>query len=42
MGQYYTLLTTVGNYKSGKNLSSYEMDLKLMRDALTGGRKFDK
>ncbi len=39
MGQYYSILTTVGNYKSGRNLPSYEMDLKLMRDALTRGLK---
>ena len=39
MGQYYSLLTAVGNYKNGKNLPSYEMDLKLMRDALTRGLK---
>lgn len=42
MRRYYSLLTAVGKYDEEKtaNLPSCEMDLKLMRNALTEGLKF--
>lgn len=39
MGKYYALLITVGKYGGAKNLPSYEMDARLMREALTNGLK---
>lgn len=44
MGKFYSLLTAVGKYDYNgiKDLPSYEMDLKLMKTALTEGLKFSE
>ena len=42
MGKFYSLLTAVGIYDQNLSLPSYEMDLKLMENALTEGLRFSK
>ena len=42
MGKFYSLLTSVGIYEQNLSLPSYEMDLKLMENALIEGLRFSK
>lgn len=42
MGKFYSLLTAVGIYEQNLSLPSYEMDLKLMENALTEGLRLSK
>lgn len=42
MGKFYSLLTSVGIYEQNLSLLSYEMDLKLMENALIEGLRLSK
>ena len=42
MGKFYSLLTSVGIYEQNLSLPSYEMDLKLMENALIEGLRLSK
>lgn len=42
MEKFYSLLTSVGIYEQNLSLPSYEMDLKLMENALIEGLRLSK